>query len=1359
MKNKLFRRATSLILSLLICLDAGLVGHVAADENQVQEYTREYTNIALNKTVTATNTYEDGTYYSTAYLTDGVLADINVSSHLGWSTNPNPGASESDVVDLVLNLDGRYAINEVSICPMVWESGKFFPRSYEVLITQDGENWAKVGEAVDLDQAVVGSTPQKYSFADTIATKVKIHITKSRVTPVDGAIFSQIGEIQVNGYYVGAADVNLQNVALHKSVSATNTYEDGTYYSTAYLTDGALPSDLSVNTHIGFSTNPNSPVTVDEEVDILTDLGATYMISQVDVCPIAWENGKFFPASFDVLVSKDGSTWTKVGTAEDLDTAKVKTTPQTFVFADTLASQVKIHITKNRLTPVDGNIFSQIGEIQVNGYSVYSGKTTINKSALRMNPGSTDQLQITIDAPNTVPNVTWSSDNENIAKIDANGKVTAVSDGTTVLRGHEAITNTDLSCNIVVDDYVATQHFMISAFWPMLKSNMNDEYMDLMANAGITNVQLNYVLDVANYEDNMKIAQMAYERGMGVTVSDKKWGWGKWANYSNDEIYADAMKYSHVPGVIGYYLIDEPSDVTPFLHVFDPIKAAMPTADVHFNFTGAMSGMEKLAQNVGNKLDYLMYDAYIYPNEGIQESNLFSTSDKCRKLGLKYNIKTGKYIQSCGFNGAYRKPNGNEIRYDVNTALAYGFKQINYFCWRMPVGVGAETYTSAIVTEDGKPTEIYDDVRAVNKTVLALGDTLMKLDAIDVYHTGKDSGANNALPQDFFVKPTETKDLILSYMRDKSDGTNYAMLVNRDYASSSTVSFTLDSKITSAQRIDNITGEAVAMTPENGVYTYTFEPGGCLLIKIDNAYDYTPNYGKFVETPAGKNAALSELTKIADSTGNNALKIMDGSRLLDGWTAELTNDVQEAKVTVSFGGQQTLNRVDLYPGNPSAFPKNFVIELSNDGNTWNTVVEKTDYVVQEGTVPSFTFDKVKAKFIRLRVTGANNGKVQINEWELYNDDGTMPAPTGPDTSHQVVQISPSDNLARGKKIIYSSSYEYSPYWSSSHINDGIGYDAIPSGNAGWSGVNRFNTATNEEWVGYNLGKKMALNKTIVFNAFAGPAECFPTDYAIDVSNDGVIWKTVYSVVNDANCAKVGARVIEFSPVAAQYIRFRGIRQSWNAEGFMMQLSELEVYGKELADTAALEALYDAQKNKVQEDYTDSSWIAFSTAMKNAKTVLENITSLQSEIDNAQSALKEAADGLVKKDPAVSVDKTSLQNAYDANCKRQNVNYTTESWNAFIKALQNAKTVLESGNSQSKIDSALADLEKAANALTVNSSSSNPSNTHESSNSNGVPHTGENIPLCIILIFLASLTGALFTLKRNQQPVHQDYRKG
>lgn len=82
---------------------------------------------------------------------------------------------------------------------MVWESGKFFPASYEVSISTNNTDWQKIGEAVDLDTAVVGATPQRYSFADTLAQYIKIHITKNRLWANDGSIFSQIGEIEVNG--------------------------------------------------------------------------------------------------------------------------------------------------------------------------------------------------------------------------------------------------------------------------------------------------------------------------------------------------------------------------------------------------------------------------------------------------------------------------------------------------------------------------------------------------------------------------------------------------------------------------------------------------------------------------------------------------------------------------------------------------------------------------------------------------------------------------------------------------------------------------------------------------------------------------------------------------------------------------------------------------------------------------------------------------------------------------------------------------------------------------------------------------------------------------------------------------------
>ena len=116
-------------------------------------------------------------------------------------------------------------------------------------------------------------------------------------------------------------------------------------------------------------------------------------------------------------------------------------------------------------------------------------------------------------------------------------------------------------------------------------------------------------------------------------------------------------------------------------------------------------------------------------------------------------------------------------------------------------------------------------------------------------------------------------------------------------------------------------------------------PGGCILIKTADSFDYTPDYGKFVETPAGKNAAAAHNTTV-QASGTNKGQLTDGARIpntytdgcgLPGYTATVG---EGHAITLDFGGAQTLNRVDLYPGAAEKFPSSFVLEGSADGKTW-----------------------------------------------------------------------------------------------------------------------------------------------------------------------------------------------------------------------------------------------------------------------------------------------------------------------------------------------------------------------------------------------------------------------------------------
>lgn len=65
-------------------------------------------------------------------------------------------------------------------------------------------------------------------------------------------------------------------------------------------------------------------------------------------------------------------------------------------------------------------------------------------------------------------------------------------------------------------------------------------------------------------------------------------------------------------------------------------------------------------------------------------------------------------------------------------------KAFQYFAWGTPTnGVPENAFTSGIVDAQGNPTELYEPVCQINREIHALGTTLVKLDALEVYHSGK----------------------------------------------------------------------------------------------------------------------------------------------------------------------------------------------------------------------------------------------------------------------------------------------------------------------------------------------------------------------------------------------------------------------------------------------------------------------------------------------------------------------------------------------------------------------------------------------------------------------------------------------
>lgn len=151
-----------------------------------------------------------------------------------------------------------------------------------------------------------------------------------------------------------------------------------------------------------------------------------------------------------------------------------------------------------------------------------------------------------------------------------------------------------------------------------------------------------------------------------------------------------------------------------------------------------------------------------------------------------------------------------------------------------------------------------------------------------------------------------------------------------------------------------------------------------------------------------------------------------------------------------------------------------------------------------------------------------------------------------------------------------------------------------------------------------------------------------------------------------------------------------------------------------ADKSSLQALYEQYKGITKGDYTEASWNAFTAALGQAKSDLDDDSATQDEVNRAVFALASAKDGLTK-NPVQPADKSSLQALYEQYKEFTKGNYTDTSWKIFTDALNQAKSALDNDSAtQDDVNQAFAVLTSAKNGLITKSSG------HHSSSSTSTP---------------------------------------
>jgi len=183
------------------------------------------------------------------------------------------------------------------------------------------------------------------------------------------------------------------------------------------------------------------------------------------------------------------------------------------------------------------------------------------------------------------------------------------------------------------------------------------------------------------------------------------------------------------------------------------------------------------------------------------------------------------------------------------------------------------------------------------------------------------------------------------------------------------------------------------------------------------------------------------------------------------------------------------------------------------------------------------------------------------------------------------------NLALDATVTASSSHEDAYWnWGLDKINDGNVKNENASGEyAGYSSSNDI-ANNHSEWISMDLGSNKTFNTVTLYGATQNPSvsnNCysFPKDYYIEISTDGINWKTVYEMTNQ-EIPSYGPVNCRFDLVTARYVRL--YVTSLNPKPteynyYRLQLTEMKVFNTDNYNLA-MDAVVTASSSVSSEDY-------------------------------------------------------------------------------------------------------------------------------------------------------------------------------
>ena len=789
-------------------------------------------------------------------------------------------------------------------------------------------------------------------------------------------------------------------------------------------------------------------------------------------------------------------------------------------------------------------------------------------------------------------------------------------------------------------------NIIITAFHPLSSRDLvTQEQFDLAAAAGIDVMEYCGGMRATAPQLMQRAIEYAAKAGILCNVYDDRIG-GNANTMSREELFRIWDEYKDKPGVGGWFLCDEsvtPNDYaalinetaaydrwsTPFINNFPDIWNDGYYAD-------RLADLAHLVY-INRENFVLSFDNYPFAGERgtVDENALFKHFEAIRKAGNETGIRTGFYAQVIPYG--YRKLEGGELWYHVNVALAYGCTEINYFAWGTPNDELCPGFGDGVMDRQGKPTSVYYDIVEINRYAHTVGSTLVRLDAVEIYHAGRKSNntaAYHVLPADWFVRTDAY--VILSRMEDTETGRNYLMVVNKNMLREQEVTLTFTG-VDALFEIDQTSGKETPVSGFDGTLTRKLPAGGAILLCLPEG----KSFGTPAEAPAYGELVRNSIILASDSQGSDGWfvnRVADGVDFSEvgsqGWRAK---DNDKEWLSFDFGSSKTFDRIDLYPaGNGSAsgvyFPTSVTLSVSDDGKTWNEVFT-TPLGRPTTDVPVLRFDAVTTRYAKLTFVKDVSSVCELAEIRIYPHGDEVPAPHK--TTWEELTIDPTVSVTLGKSVIdYSSNYEH-PEWNNSiyHLTDGL-YTT------NWASDVQPSTMSDDvEYFTVDLQNVYNLDCVVLHPMYDSASGGYttgglPGEIRVCVSLDGKSFTTVCKL--EGKPTKAEPIVLTFDPVDCRYLRIESTkmeRMPAAANCYITQYSEVEAFVHTEPETAArikLRKILNEAETIDTALYTEESVATFRQALTAAQSVFRDNQASAEGMNKVADALTEAMGALTRR---------------------------------------------------------------------------------------------------------------------------------